>query len=822
MVGCGPRGLEHAGAIRAVEGLWLAAVADVSAPALDRAVARLGVPGFSGLEELLAQARPDIVVLATSPRARADLVRRAVSAPGLRALVVEKPLALNLQEGQSLVEICESYGLALAVCHQLRFAPEFVALREALAAGELGAAEFFRGSCYGNLIDQGSHILDMLRWLAGDRRLLWVMSQRGANGLSNEAADEKHPAPAWMTHYLAFEGGLRAAMETGPLAARSRVFTSEWLQKRVTAVGAEGFAEAQSAGYFKLCSRIGGWRYQTGSLEGYKLATVSFYEELRDSIVGGVPHRNCGRDALATLQGLLACSRSAELGEMVHLLLVPEPRSAAAGNASRQAPELSVIVPTPDHRGWLVECVRSWTAEQTCPPGRFELVIVSDGAEPDLEQRVRRLLRPQDRLLSLSAANEMELYEAAARASFGRILLFSEPHCLADPDCAAQVLQYFSEHDHDGACLRSAGLARNTLARLEEKLFDGGFAEFRREGDWRKVIMRGVALRRESYLEAGGFQHRYNRFAEWALAARLHSTGRRMGFISGASVRHAYTENFQAFLPAVREFTEGECAYRLDYPAGYCERYFGVPLEWTRRSLLNPDARAALRTALWKNLTSPAVWRQDRAVAQVSARRLSDCVAPLAASKWLSRVVAESRVRIAMARFHVLAIHPGRQEQAYADVWKEATRAARLAFLGRRSWTGKGIIGGPGVYAMKDLPDEDLVGFHALEGDYNQRFRWTNGAGAIYMPLPGQGPFEIEIDTAGLTGGLWLRVHYGGRPVSNLTRYEDGRITMQVAGAGRLSWLVLASSVLRPWRHGVDDRRELGLRVVQVTVRRLV
>jgi UDP-N-acetylglucosamine 3-dehydrogenase len=223
VVGCGPRGRDHAEALRAAEGIELVGVADRAAERRETIATELGVPAHAGLAELLDAAAPELLVVATPPSGRAELVEIAAGADGVRAIVVEKPLALRLPEARSMVEGCERHGVLLTVGHQLRFCPELIAVREAIERGDLGELELIRAIGFGNLLDQGPHLVDAVLWLAGERRVLWAMSQRGDAATAGRPvgslppAGESHPAPPWMTSYLCLDGDVRAVVESGAL-----------------------------------------------------------------------------------------------------------------------------------------------------------------------------------------------------------------------------------------------------------------------------------------------------------------------------------------------------------------------------------------------------------------------------------------------------------------------------------------------------------------------------------------------------------------------------------------------------------------------------
>jgi UDP-N-acetyl-2-amino-2-deoxyglucuronate dehydrogenase len=106
-----------------------------------------------------------------------------------RPLVVEKPLALRLEDADRMLQACDAHGVKLFVVHQNRFNPPVVKAREALEQGRLGRlvlgtvrvrwsrdqayydSESWRGTRAqdgGVFMNQAAHHLDMLTWFMGD------------------------------------------------------------------------------------------------------------------------------------------------------------------------------------------------------------------------------------------------------------------------------------------------------------------------------------------------------------------------------------------------------------------------------------------------------------------------------------------------------------------------------------------------------------------------------------------------------------------------------------------------------------------------------
>jgi len=859
IIGCGPRGLVHAQAVRRVEGLELTAVADLSEPARQAASRDLGVPGLASLGQLLETAQPQIVVLATTMYDRAVLADQAVRFGGVRALVLEKPFACGLAQARHLTEICEQADVTAVICHQLRFIKEFVALKDAINNGEVGALRSLDGSCYGNLLNQGTHILDMIAWLLGPRRPKWVMSQwcddpsllaRLAPG-TNPVQDKRHPSPRWMQSEIEFDGGVHATARMGVLYPRSDVFVDDWLQKRVAVVGSEGFAEAQSAGFFRIRSARGGApRTIRGSVAEYQQADDALYRELIESLEKGKTHRNSIRDALGSFELLIACGQSAVDGKPVAwppdqtrdvLAEVaalcgqrPEPGTAvktvpvAAGKISAKpddAPVVSVVLPLFDHRGHGLKCVECWSSAQDLPRDRYEVIVLSNGSEP-LESRLNALFGPGDRLILHQTDNVMQLYDIGARAARGRWLLFTEAHCLAEPGCLAELVKYLDNSGYDGACLRSTPGCSTALARMEDRLFNEGFAVWSRPEDWRKVIVRGFAVARQVYLDDGGFEYRYDRFSEWALAATLHRRGRRLGYAAAASVKHYNTIGFSALFPPVWEFSQGECAYRAEHDEPFVEQYFGFAPAWSQRESLRRTLARAACGAAWRSLWSDgrgSSLRQKLALLRAQLGELT---------RWLRRWLIGPRgpvawawlaLKLEEARCHLLWWSPERQFRSYARAYQCIVDYARADYVARHLSRPPPDLPALDEYDMGNLPENQLIGFHGLESWRGRKFRWT-GTLAIFRFHLEPGDYRVAIDTGSLRGEtmpfpLGLRCNrHTVRPSEIVKR--DGRITFQISREmfvpGREQRLVINTTSLPTGIDSPKDPRALGVAVFGV------
>ncbi|MDX6642122.1 MAG: hypothetical protein QOD76_84, partial [Solirubrobacteraceae bacterium] len=200
------------------------------------------------------------------------------------------------------------------------------------------------------------------------------------------------------------------------------------------------------------------------------------------------------------------------------------------------------MVPLEDPRGDVVEHLRSWTASQTLPRERYQVVIGGNGEHPDFERGVAGLLAPHDLLVHAPGASLMGLWDAAARAARAPWLVFTEAHCIADPDCLAVLARALAEeHGFAAANLEQRQAAHTRVGALTMRWFERVHAEWER-ADWTRVNVAGVAIHRDAYVRAGGLDPRYGLFSPPLLAARLHESGETVVGVPGAVISHRLEE----------------------------------------------------------------------------------------------------------------------------------------------------------------------------------------------------------------------------------------------------------------------------------------
>jgi hypothetical protein len=489
--------------------------------------------------------------------------------------------------------------------------------------------------------------------------------------------------------------------------------------------------------------------------------------------------------------------------------------------ATYPLPHISVIVPFHDPRGH-PDNLMGWTQEQLLEGTLFEVIVAIDGTlGPKVEQELRRHLRPQDRLLAVDEQGPFAAYAAGADAARGSILFFTEDHCVAQAGCLAAVQQHFETTEDSGASVHWGHINNNDVARMEELLSHIDAKQWLRPDHWNKVRIRGFAVRRTAYLDAGGFDWPYAEFSEAVLAARLHSRDHRVGHVAQAGVLHINSESLSEIQKDVWAYSWGECSYCDKHDPTFCDDYFSASMVLGRDTLVPP------RLAYWMALALLKVMLRDRAQFVIGKSSLWGAVAAIArlvclpAALRLRRLVAWPCVWSARGRFYLWRFHDTRRFRAFCDFWRRVGDAARIAYATKY---GRYAANSPALQAADAA--EFLVaggpGCFPIERFKGRTFRWTGPAAVIPFLLPA-GNHQLIIDTGGFRGSKFsfpFGVYWNRRLIPRkYVRCKHGVISIKVkrrmCRTGLAQELTIAAA---PAIRSHKDRRMLGLPICSLQV----
>jgi myo-inositol 2-dehydrogenase/D-chiro-inositol 1-dehydrogenase len=197
LIGYGAWGRMHAGAIARIPGLVLAGVVchgDESARAAAQEMP--GVRVHRTLATLLADPAIELVDIVAPNALHADMAIAALNAG--KHVLLEKPLATTLADGERLVAAVERSGLHLSVGLELRVSKQWKRVRDLIAEGAIGKPRYANLTLFrrpfrpgsGNwrrtpaqvgswILEEPIHYFDLLLWYFADSSLPREIHARG-------------------------------------------------------------------------------------------------------------------------------------------------------------------------------------------------------------------------------------------------------------------------------------------------------------------------------------------------------------------------------------------------------------------------------------------------------------------------------------------------------------------------------------------------------------------------------------------------------------------------------------------------------------------
>ncbi len=340
LLGCGRIAVRHAELLAngQVNGAKLAAVCDIQRVRADAFASKYGVRGFYDIASLLNETDIDVVSILTPSGLHSEHTIQAAKAG--KHVVVEKPMAMRLDDADAMIAACDTAGVMLFVVKQNRFNVPIVKAREALEGGRFGKlvlgtvrVRWCRDQSYydndqwrgtwqmdgGVLANQASHHVDMLEWFMGD---VDSVHARAITALVNIEAEDTAVAT------LKFRNGALGVIEA-TTATRPRDIEGSF-----SILGESGAVEV--AGF--AMNKIRTWqfieklpaddeiveKYSVNPPNVYGFGHQAYYQNVIDSLEGGRAALVDGLQGRRSLELITALYESVETGSEVQLRFHPE------------------------------------------------------------------------------------------------------------------------------------------------------------------------------------------------------------------------------------------------------------------------------------------------------------------------------------------------------------------------------------------------------------------------------------------------------------------------------------------------------------------
>jgi phthalate 4,5-cis-dihydrodiol dehydrogenase len=217
MVGIGVGGAEILPAMESMDSIELFAGADINDTTRERFKQRYpNTRVYPSVEELCADKDVDAVWISSPNRFHAE--HAIIAANHGKHVVVEKPMALSLQQAEDMVKAADKNGVKLLAGHTMSYSLPIRAMRKIITSGKLGKLRALHIMAYSDWMlrprsadeldfaqgggvpwRQTPHQLDTVRVLGGGKL-------RSVRGMTGKWMPER-PIPGYYSAYMEFEDG---------------------------------------------------------------------------------------------------------------------------------------------------------------------------------------------------------------------------------------------------------------------------------------------------------------------------------------------------------------------------------------------------------------------------------------------------------------------------------------------------------------------------------------------------------------------------------------------------------------------------------------
>jgi len=337
LIGSGVIGKRHLLAMKSIDEVELVAIADPFPPA-EALATEESVPYFSDNEKMLAQCKPDGVIVATPTEHHLDPTLASLEA-GAHVLV-EKPIMATVAEAEKAIQRSEQSGCHVLVGHQRRYYPQVHQAREIINSGKIGKLVAVSGQwCMrkhdeyyepewrkawkaGPVLTNLIHEIDSLRYICGDLESIMAETTNVVQGYEKEDAaallmrftsgvlgsfvisDQAHSPWSWE----------RATGENAAFPQTS--------QNAIRFMGTEGALDFPNLTRWHSGELKPEWRNEVSASEiknTLEDAYIMQLEHFARVISGEEPPRVGARDATETLRATVAVYQAAREGVRIDL-----------------------------------------------------------------------------------------------------------------------------------------------------------------------------------------------------------------------------------------------------------------------------------------------------------------------------------------------------------------------------------------------------------------------------------------------------------------------------------------------------------------------
>jgi len=154
------------------------AIVDINRQAAEKFNAdhNLNAAIYTDYNEMLKTEQPEFVSICLWTQMHKQVAEDCCKA-GAAGIHCEKPMATTWADAMEMAAFAKETSVQLTHNHQRRFRQNYRTAKELLDAGHIGQLESFDVYIHANVLDMGSHLLDLMNMYNNENPVKWVMGQ---------------------------------------------------------------------------------------------------------------------------------------------------------------------------------------------------------------------------------------------------------------------------------------------------------------------------------------------------------------------------------------------------------------------------------------------------------------------------------------------------------------------------------------------------------------------------------------------------------------------------------------------------------------------
>lgn len=338
IIGAGGISRLHAQAIETLTDVRLAGFCDKCYEFAKSRAEEFNTFAYESVESMLADPDVDAVIIATPSGLHREAAVAAANAG--KHVLCEKPLEINTQRIDEIIEACEKNNVKLGCIFQMRVSPAVAELREAMKSGRFGkmllasaVMRWYRENSYydssswrgtfkydggGALINQAVHMVDALLFVNGD-----VESVSAFSGTFTHNIEVEDNLCATLKYRNGSFGTIEVSTSCAPGFPRRMEFSGEYGTVTIEEdkISRWEFVEKLPDDE-RVLTKFSGVSHENGgrspldiSFKGHAVQIADFANAIRNDSLPMVD----GKEARRAIELICAIYESAATGKIIHL-----------------------------------------------------------------------------------------------------------------------------------------------------------------------------------------------------------------------------------------------------------------------------------------------------------------------------------------------------------------------------------------------------------------------------------------------------------------------------------------------------------------------